>query len=412
MPRPLTLAQRLLLNKVYYQEGKMLGRDRLWSYMKENHAEAKLSQRQVGEFVANQEVAQINQRAKSERDVKTALYTTRGNLGIDLKDNQNLAGNTKGKYQYIFVAVDLFTRYVYAVPMKKKETKYAVRAMKKVYKMVKKRGKTKMSIRSDQGSEFINKDFKAYLKRKNITQVLSAAGTPHSNGMVEKANDIIGRLISKLTLADPSFDWAKSMNKITDAINNTPNKTTGYTPVEVEGFIKDDDKEALEELIQNQAATKGRARAVATQEFEVGDKARLYVFQEGQKYKQRNWSKETYDVVKVNKPKTPYGIYTYKLDGLNNVYKGNEILKVKSVENEVKDDREDMYEVSKIVRLTVRDNQPAYEIRWKGLRPSENTIEFKKDIIKDFPKARLMEKKTGTQFVRSSNGKWRVESLE
>ena len=89
-----------------------------------------------------------------------------------------------------------------------------------------------------------------------------------------------------------------------------------------------------------------------------------------------------------------------------------EILKVKSVENEVKDDREDMYEVSKIVRLAVRDNQPAYEIRWKGLRPSDNTIEFKKDIIKDFPKARLMEKKTGTQFVRSSNGKWRVESLK
>ena len=172
MPKPLTKEQNKVLNEVYYEDGVMVGRDRLWEYMKENHPQMKISQRQVGSFVANQEVAQINQRAKSARDIKTSLYTTRGNIAIDLKDNQKLAGETNNQFKYIFVAIDMFTRFVCAVPMKDKTDKLATGAMEAIYNQVQANGKTKMSIRSDQGSEFTNDLFKKFLKRKNITQYI------------------------------------------------------------------------------------------------------------------------------------------------------------------------------------------------------------------------------------------------
>ena len=50
-------------------------------------------------------------------------HTTRGNIAIDLKDNQKLAGETNNQFKYIFVAIDMFTRFVYAVPMKDKYRK-------------------------------------------------------------------------------------------------------------------------------------------------------------------------------------------------------------------------------------------------------------------------------------------------
>ena len=413
MPKPLTKEQNKVLNEVYYEDGVMVGRDRLWEYMKENHPEMKISQRQVGSFVANQEVAQINQRAKSARDIKTSLYTTRGNIAIDLKDNQKLAGETNNQFKYIFVAIDMFTRFVYAVPMKDKTDKLATEAMEAIYNQVQAKGKTKMSIRSDQGSEFTNDLFKKFLKRKNITQVLSSAGTPHSNGMVEKANDIIGRLISKLTLADKSFNWARSINKITGAINSTPNKTLGISPNNMEKLVKEGKQEELNAIIQTQSNTKSKARAVAKQEFVVGDKARLYIFQEDQKYKQRNWSREVYDITKVRKPKTEYGTYTYKLDGIDQYWQGHELLKINAVENEKEADDKDLFEVSRIVSLRILNGLPAYEVAYKGYRKkSDNRIVLKSDVIQTYARAELEEKKLKQRFRQSASGNWRVEKVQ
>ena len=44
------------------------------------------------------------------------------------------------------------------------------------------------TIRSDNGSDFISKEFKAFLKMKNMNQVLSEAYKPQSNGAIERTN--------------------------------------------------------------------------------------------------------------------------------------------------------------------------------------------------------------------------------
>ena len=42
MPKPLTKEQNKVLNEVYYEDGVMVGRDRLWEYMKENYPKMKI----------------------------------------------------------------------------------------------------------------------------------------------------------------------------------------------------------------------------------------------------------------------------------------------------------------------------------------------------------------------------------
>ena len=61
-----------------------------------------------------------------------------------------------------------------------------LKAFKKMYTQSKIR-----AIRSDNGSEFTNNKFKFFLKENDIKQILSEAGKPHSNGMIERANATI-----------------------------------------------------------------------------------------------------------------------------------------------------------------------------------------------------------------------------
>jgi transposase InsO family protein len=67
-----------------------------------------------------------------------------------------------------------------------------LKAFKEMYNQSKIR-----AIRSDNGSEFINEKFVDFLQNNKIKQVLSEAGKPQSNKLIERANATIKELIQK-----------------------------------------------------------------------------------------------------------------------------------------------------------------------------------------------------------------------
>jgi transposase InsO family protein len=62
------------------------------------------------------------------------------------------------------------------------------------------------AIRSDNGSEFTNNKFKFFLKENDIKQILSEAGKPQSNVMIEPAHATIKELIQKSVKLNQNFD--------------------------------------------------------------------------------------------------------------------------------------------------------------------------------------------------------------
>jgi len=80
-------------------------------------------------------------------------------------------------------AIDMTSRFLYSVALKNKTDKEVLEGFKKIH------NKSKIkAIRSDNGSEFINKKFKEYLENNDSKQILGEAGKPQSNGMIERAN--------------------------------------------------------------------------------------------------------------------------------------------------------------------------------------------------------------------------------
>ena len=70
-------------------------------------------------------------------------------------------------YKYLLNAIDMSSRYVYSVALKNKKEGEVLNGFKKIC------NKSKIkTVRSDNGSEFINDKFTDYLKKNGIKQIL------------------------------------------------------------------------------------------------------------------------------------------------------------------------------------------------------------------------------------------------
>jgi len=81
---------------------------------------------------------------------------------------------------------------------------------------------------SDRGTPFTSNDFKTFLSRESIEQILIATGTPRANGQVEVVNRSITPMIAKIV--EHSDEWDQVLFKMEFAINNTVHTATGQTP--------------------------------------------------------------------------------------------------------------------------------------------------------------------------------------
>ena len=98
------------------------------------------------------------------------------------------------------------------------------------------------TIRSDNGSEKINKNFVEFLNKNNIKQVLSEPGKPQSNGMIERANASIKEVIQKSLEINEKYDWVMNLQNLVDNINNSKHRITGFTPNKIQEAVLENDE--------------------------------------------------------------------------------------------------------------------------------------------------------------------------
>ena len=313
-------------------------------------------------------------------------------LGLDLVNMEKF--EVKG-YKYLLNAIDMSSRFLYSVALKNKTEKEVLEGFKKIY------NKSKIkAIRSDNGSEFINKKFKDYLEKNGIKQILGEAGKPQSNGMIERANGSIKELIQKSIEMNENFDWAKNLNKLIDNINNSQHRITGFTPNEIQTAYKNNDKVVLDEAFDKEL--KKKKPNISREVFEVGDLVRIH--KPSDKTRQV-WSNEVYEIERVFKPKKPYSVYEYKVGAFKDKFKEEELLKVVgNPQNKIM--KTTKFIVSKLIKPVIKDNKERYEVQWKGYSRKHNTIEPREDLLEDVAKmVNQFEKKNKIKFYDSKNKK-------
>ena len=96
-------------------------------------------------------------------------------------------------------------------------------------------------------------------------------------------------------------------------------------------------------------------------------------------------------------------MYEYKLKGLDDKFKEEELLKVDGLpQNKIVN--VEKFSISKIIKPVIKDNIIYYEVKWKGYK--ETTLEPREVLLQDVPKMiNQYEKKNLVKFYINSNKK-------
>ena len=131
--------------------------------------------------------------------------------------------------QYCLVLVDLFSKYVEALPTRNMEAETVAKML--VHHVFSRWGlPTKMS--SDQGTHFTAKVIQELCKMLEIKQNFHISWHPESGGAVERTNKTIMEILKKYVKGSGK-DWDLHLPLVLMAMRSTPHSTTDVSPHEV-----------------------------------------------------------------------------------------------------------------------------------------------------------------------------------
>jgi hypothetical protein len=128
-------------------------------------------------------------------------------------------------FRYILTCLDLFTRWVIAIPLKSKSDKNVSTAMFRHIFAVHGRPS---AVRSNEGLEFVNAGLKYLYKHKGIKPI-STGGYQSQVVPVERFHRFMNHSMTMLA-AQFGEDWMAYLPAVTLAYNSSVTESTGYAP--------------------------------------------------------------------------------------------------------------------------------------------------------------------------------------
>ena len=158
--------------------------------------------------------------------------------GVDLADMQSVSKKNKG-IKYFLCAIDLFSKYVFVVPLKDKKGISIINAFNKI---IKQSNRKPNKIWVDQGGEFYNHVFKRWLSNNDIIMYST---------FNEGKSVVVERFIS--TLKNKLYKHMTAINKnvyydvLDDTVNEYNNTKHNTIKVKPKDFKDDNNRVYIDE---------------------------------------------------------------------------------------------------------------------------------------------------------------------
>ena len=145
-----------------------------------------------------------------------------------------LSVQARGGHEYFVTFIDDYSRYSYVYLMHKKSETFG--KFKEFMAEAKKQlGKSLKTLRSDQGGEYLDTEFKDHFLEHGILSQVTAPGTPQQNGVAERRNrtliDMVRLMMSYSSL--PISFWGYSLQTAVYILNVVPSKSIQKIPLEL-----------------------------------------------------------------------------------------------------------------------------------------------------------------------------------
>lgn len=190
-------------------------------------------------------------------------------------------------YRYILVVINAFSKFVWALPVKRKTGSDVTKAMHTIISSVRKPPK---NLQTDMGKEFYNKDFAALMQTFGINHYSTFSNLKSS--IVERFNRTLKGMMWKTFSLQGSYKWLNILPDIVIKYNSTVHRTIGLKP-------KDVNNRHTKHLL-NTVYSKVKTIDRRKPRFRVGDHVRISKYRVAfQKGYRPNWTHEVFKVVKV-----------------------------------------------------------------------------------------------------------------
>ena len=189
-------------------------------------------------------------------------------IQADLIDLQSLQ-NTNDNVKYLLVLIDSFTRYAWVRPLKSKNAKSVLTAFKDIVEndMNDTIGD---AFLADQGTEFVNKEFKEYLKSKDVEIRMANNKAPH----VERFNRTLQNLLYRYMEEKETERYIDQLQPLVKLYNNRYHRTIKMSPKEAEQ--EDNRYELMTNISDFYESSIGRAGTNSKKtSFKIGDLVRI-----------------------------------------------------------------------------------------------------------------------------------------
>ena len=146
---------------------------------------------------------------------------------IDLADFSDYKiSNNKG-FRYIFIVIDNFSKYLWAIPIKNKYSQTITNEFSNILTTSKRQP---LKVESDRGSEFYNSIFQNFLKSKSIHH--NSRYTDKGPSLAERVIRTVRSLLKEPVFARGRADWLSELPSVIKKYNNTTHSSTKMTPIQ------------------------------------------------------------------------------------------------------------------------------------------------------------------------------------
>ena len=326
-----------------------------------------LPQKKVKDALQKQNTYVVHREAKRPRTYNPfVLYKKRDLLQADLIDMSSLAQWNNG-YKWVLIVVDAFSRKCW---IRKLENKTADLVLAKFREIFAETGKFER-LMSDAGSEFIARQFKAFLRKNKIKFIRGNPHAPH----VERLNRTIqGRLFKYMT-QNETKKWISGIHDVVRSYNSRYHTTIKMCP------NRADLDQHRNKVIANLSEYYDKSFQKRKEpQFKVGDVVSIQklkgVFAKGY---EKVFTEELFKIKKVH-TKLPIPQYTL------GEYYGNKLLAGRFYENELQKADYEVFKIEKVLdqRQNVETNDEEVYVKWMGWPDRYNQWISKSLIEKDY----------------------------
>lgn len=272
-------------------------------------------------------------------------------MQCDLIDMSKLAKFNDG-IKYVLTAIDVFSKYAYAIPLKSKNSESMLKAFKELFKQCK---MNISKIQSDFGREFHNKLVTNYFKQLNIHHYSSYS--EHKASVVERFNRTLKSRLFRIFTHTNSYRYIDILKSVLKGYNSSKHRSTGYPPDKVTPELE---STIFEKIYGYNAQIKYK--------FNVGDRVRISkVKQTFRKGYLPNWTDEVFTIYK-RFPSIPptYLLRDLKSTDVKGRFYEEELQKVFK-------ESHDFWRVERVLKSRGTGANKEYYVKWKGFDRRHNS---------------------------------------